>query len=77
MANRRLIESELPPVGYASQEGLGGYTGRGGGLHRQGRRATQGRGGCFTVGVSGVGRREKRSCGKDWARLMVGVNLFP
>ena len=34
MANRRLIESELPPVGYASQEGLGGYTGRGGGLHR-------------------------------------------
>ena len=33
MANRRLIESELPPVGYASQEGRGRYTGRGGELH--------------------------------------------
>ena len=34
MTNSRLIEFELPPVRYASQEGLGDYTGRGGGLHR-------------------------------------------
>ena len=45
-------------------------------LHRRGRRAAQGHRDVFTVGVSGVGRREKRNCGKDWARLVGGVNLF-
>ena len=32
--NCRLIELKLPPVRCASQEGLGYYTGSGGGLHR-------------------------------------------
>ena len=31
--NSRLIEFELPPVRYASQEGLGRFTGGVGGLH--------------------------------------------
>ena len=34
MANRRLIELELPPVRHASQEGLVCFIGGGGGLHR-------------------------------------------
>ena len=34
MVNRRLVESELPPVRRASQEGLGRFTGGGGGFHR-------------------------------------------
>ena len=33
MANCRLIGLQLPPVGCASQEGLGYFTGGDGGLH--------------------------------------------
>ena len=75
MVNRRLIELELPPVRLASQEGLDRFTGGTGSLHRRGWRTTLGRGGGSVVGVSVVGRREKRNYGKEWARSMMWSSL--
>ena len=42
-------------------------------MHWRARLATLGHGSGFTVGLFEVGRREKRSCGKDWERLVIGA----
>ena len=46
-------------------------------LHRRGRWTTLVATDGFTVGVLEVGRREKRNCGKDYARSVVGALSFP
>ena len=42
-------------------------------MHWRARLATLGHSGGFTVGLFEVGRREKRSCRKDWGMLVIGA----